>query len=133
MLCLNHHMKKVLLTVAYIDGLHGSVMHIRELSNVLVGKGFAVTIATLYCDNKLKNIFDKRVIIKPVHDIKDSFFDLIWGYHFPLIGALFHQNVTTRKIIFGCLSKSEILETPPPYFGNIVLCYMLYHMNVPIT
>lgn len=110
---------KMLLTVAYLDGLHGSVMHVAELSSYLVNIGWDVSVAAIHIDEKkIKGLFDGRVVLKPIFEIHGESFDVIWSYHFLTVGALFANEVRCRKLIYGCLSWFEKLETPPVFWEH---------------
>lgn len=119
--------KKILFTVAYLDGLHGSVMHVAELSSYLVNQGWDVTVASIYIDrDKIRNLFDGGVVLEIVLNIENERFDVIWAYHFPLVGALFAKGVSCDRLVFGSLSCSEKLEIPPIFWKS---CSVLHAVS----
>lgn len=108
--------KKILFSVAYLDGFHGSVIHVAELSSYLASQGWDVTVVSIYIDkDKIQNLFDGGIVLKTVLEVRNEEFDIIWAYHFPLIGALFANGVSCERLVFGSLSCNEKLETPPVF------------------
>lgn len=111
--------RKILLTVAYLDGLHGSVMHVAELSSYLVNVGWHVSVAAIHIDeSKIEGLFDDRVELRSILEIRSESFDVIWSYHFPTVGALLANEVRCGRLIYGCLSWFEKLETPPMFWEH---------------
>ena len=110
---------KILLTVAYLDGFHGSVMHVAEISSFLESEGWNVSVASIFIDlDKIRGLFNDRILLKSILEVKNEEFDVIWAHHFPLVGALFANGVKCRKLIYGCLSGSAKLETPPIFWKS---------------
>lgn len=114
---------KILFTVAVMDSFHGSVMHVLELSNFL-SKDNEITIITTYIDKKVSDELEENIRVIEIDKITESMeFDLIWSYHFPLLGYLLKRKFSAKKIICGSLSSFEYLETFPFFWS---LCSMLH-------
>lgn len=119
--------EKILFSVAYLDGFHGSVIHVAELSSYLASQGWDVTVVSIYIDkDKIQNLFDGGIVLKTVLEVRNEEFDIIWAYHFPLIGALFASGVSCERLVFGSLSCNEKLETPPVFWKS---CSVLHAVS----
>lgn len=114
---------KVLITVAFLDGLHGSVMHVKELSNFLANLGHEVTVVTVFYDEKIKKLFtSSKINVITVSDFEpNSEFETVFAFHFPILGALLHQGLCCKKCVMWSLSSFELLETFPTYFDKASL------------
>ena len=106
----------ILLTVGTLDALHGSVMHVLELANYLTNN-HSVTILTSYLSAKIKCHIDSRVQIYTLEELPENLhYDLIWSYHFPILGYALKHRTTSTKLIAGSLSSVEPLESFPVFW-----------------
>ncbi len=106
-----------------MDAFHGSVMHVLELANFLAKK-HEIYIITTYINRKVRINLDADIHIIEIDKITEPMtFDLIWSYHFPLLGSLLRNEFVAKRIICGSLSSFEELETFPLFWK---LCSALH-------
>ncbi|HBJ77297.1 MAG TPA: hypothetical protein DDY68_05950, partial [Porphyromonadaceae bacterium] len=109
--------KSILITVAYLDGFHGSVIHVKEWGTYFVSKGFNVTIATIMWTPEIYNMITRYgVKVRSVFEDWNEKFDIVIAYHFPTIGLLLKKGVDCTKMVLGSLSSFEYLESFPLFF-----------------
>lgn len=114
---------KILLTIAVLDSYHGSVMHVLELSNYLSHK-HEVSVVTTYFSEHIKKLFNPRIKLFSINKFtNETEYDIVWSYHFPILGFLLNNGLKTRKLICGSLSSFEKLETYPLFWP---LCSKLH-------
>lgn len=109
---------KILFTVAFLDGLHGSVIHVKEWAKVLKDLGHDVTVATLYYEDWIRDAFaeDGIAVIWVLDYQPEHAWDIVFAYHFPILGTLFRRGLETNKLVLGSLSGFETLESLPLYW-----------------
>ena len=105
----------ILFTVAALNGFHGSVIHVKEWAEYMVSKGHSVSIISCAITPPILNIFNSQKI--NVYNIEDhtipNKWDILFAYHFPLLGYLIKKDFKFKRVIVGCLSGIEALESPP--------------------
>ena len=90
-------------------------MHVLELANYLTNN-HSVTILTSYLSAKIKCHIDSRVQIYTLEELPENLhYDLIWSYHFPILGYALKHRTTSTKLIAGSLSSVEPLESFPVF------------------
>lgn len=116
--------KTILFTCCHFDGYHGSVMHVCELARYLSGLGWRCFCAVAYPTDTMVAFAAERGL--EVHECRgldlDRQFDLVWGYHFPILALLLDRGLRYCRIHVGCLSDFLVLESPPLYFSKCNLC-----------
>lgn len=114
---------RILLTVAFMDGYHGAVMHIRDFAAYLKRRGDQVTVATIFVAPAIEEIFTALEI--PVTKLEqtplDENYDIVFAYHYPTIGYLLQQGLKCSKLVLGSLSGIGRLETFPLYWPSASL------------
>ncbi|WP_298066120.1 hypothetical protein [uncultured Mailhella sp.] len=108
---------KILFTVAFLDGLHGSVKHVLEYSSFFASKAEKneVFVATIFFSDKIRKKFtDRGINVCTIDEINiENFYDIVFAYHFPVIEALLHKGLNCKKLILGSLSSFVDIETFP--------------------
>ena len=111
---------RVVFTVAALNGFHGSVIHVFEWAQFLVHEGHEVTVITGTYKEEIVKLFNRSHIdVRHINDnLQNNRWDCGFAYHFPFITKLLHNGVVFRKLIIGCLSSFELLETPPFFWKD---------------
>lgn len=113
---------KILFTIAYLDGYHGSVIHVLEWAKYFIGGGQnQVVVATIFSTKEIQDLFHSFGIhIQTVTDPKilNSEYDIVFSYHFPTIGLLLSRGLKCKKLVLGSLSSYEPLESFSLYWVN---------------
>ena len=112
---------KILFTVAFLDGLHGSVIYIKEIATFLAspkGGSHSISVMTIFATPEIKLLFKKCGLnVCTLDDIDfDTIYDIVFAYHFPTINTLISRKLKCKKLILGCLSSFDLLEIPPLYY-----------------
>ena len=112
--------KKILFTVWYADGLHGAVIHIKEIAQYLITKGWDVYCVCVIISEDIKNYFYSNGIKISTADCCDYNleYDVIWNIHFPLFPFLLKNNIKYKKVIFNSLSPFLEIESPPFFYES---------------
>lgn len=120
---------KILLTVAALDGFHGSVIHVLEWASFFRSEGHDVTVVTGIYRTEVKELFHKNnIVVSKVDDAIDLYgWSLGISYHFPIITKLLQKGVEFQKLIAGCLSSFELLESPPCFWEK---CNLIVTMSL---
>lgn len=97
---------KILFTVLFLDGFHGSVMHVKEIASFLAsdkGGNHSITVATCFATPALVDFFKKsNISVKTLNKIdKNIIYDIVFAYHFPTIDTLINQGLNCKKLILG--------------------------------
>ena len=117
-------MNNVLFTGYYFDGWHGSVIHILEIAEYLVKKGYKCYCASLSISEIQKmHAKEKGLIVCRIDELPlDVEYDIVWAYHFPLLATLLYNGLKYKKIHVGCLSSFVPIEFLPIYYKECALC-----------
>ncbi len=113
---------KILFTIAYLDGYHGSVIHVLEWAKYFIGGGQnKVVVATIFSIKEIQDLFRSfgihvQTVTEP--QILASEYDIVFSYHFPTIGLLLNRGLKCKKLILGSLSSYEPLESFSSYWKN---------------
>ena len=109
---------KILVTVAFMDGYHGSAMHVRDLAGFFKNRGDNVRVAAIFITHEWKKIYAAMGI--PVSVLQDvpleEEYDIVFIYHYPTAGLLLQQGLRCRKLVIGSLSWIGRMETFPLYW-----------------
>lgn len=113
---------KILFTVAFLDGLHGSVKHVLEYSSFLASKeggSHNVSVSSIIINNEIKRKFvDRYVHVCQLFKTDVSYkYDIVFSYHFPTIEYLLQKGLKSEKLILGSLSGFVDLETFPLWWN----------------
>ena len=107
--------KNILITGYYLDGYHGSVMHICELAEELTHQGYNVTISSVKICSHIKQYLENRTGAK-VYYFKNTpleiYYDYVIAYHSPILTYLLTQGIKFNKLAIGSLSSILPLEIP---------------------
>ena len=133
---------RILFTLAYADGYHGSMLHIKEIASYYTSKGHECIVATIYSKKEYEELFLKEnITIKQVKDIDLTLeYDILYGVHHPVVSYLLNNKVKCKKLILNSLSRVELIEQFPNYFhaaSMLVVCscrvrdYYSETLNVP--
>lgn len=114
---------KILLTIAFMDGFHGAVMHIRDLAGFFKRRGDEVCVATIFMVPEIKEIFaNMEVPLKELSQVSmEEPYDIVFAYHYPTIGCLLKQGLRCKKLVLGSLSGEGRMETFPIYWESVSL------------
>ncbi len=116
--------KHILFTGFVFDGYHGSVIHIMEMAQYFIAKGYAVDIVSVCIRDEIKellfylNIKLHNALTFPV---EDKVYDVVFSYHWPIFLMLLRRGLKYKKLVLGCLSGFETMETPLPFIDNACL------------
>lgn len=114
---------RIHLTLAFLDGLHGSVMHTREYAAYLKSQGHEVSVSCIEANAETSKMFTDNGI--PVSRLKDvdvsAPYDVVYALHFPTLGMLLYRGLETRKLILSSLSTYSRLENYPVYWQEASL------------
>lgn len=116
----------ILFTVLFLDGYHGSVMHILEYATYLnsyKGEEYNVEVATIFATNEIRDNFKKHGIkVTALENVDiDKYYDIVFAYHFLTIDTLIGRGLRCQKLVLGSLSPFEKMETLPCYWDNASL------------
>lgn len=116
-----YYMKKILFTIAFLNGYHGSVIHVYEWSKYFVSIGYGVTVICINSFKSIRKLYEESGI--QVCDITEisskKSYDIVFAYHFPVITYLLSFNlIECRKLILGSLSPFEPLESLPIFWEH---------------
>ena len=107
----------ILLTVAYLDGWHGSAIQILEYAEIL-SKTNQVSIACLRFTSDFKSLLQETNV--NVFEVKNESmpleYDLVYSFHFPVLSFLLNKGIKTKKWVAGSLSPTTALESFPSYW-----------------
>ena len=111
---------KILFTVWFADGFHGAVMHISEIAEYLISKGWDVYCVCIVPREKVKKYFESKSIklVTPANLDYDIEYDIIWNIHFPILPYLLKKNILYKKLIFNGLSAFLEIESPPVFYES---------------
>ncbi|MBR1545094.1 MAG: hypothetical protein IJ638_04080, partial [Alphaproteobacteria bacterium] len=118
---------KVLFTVFYFEGFHGSMMHICEIAEYLTSIGHECFCASVVSEDSIKDYaLTKGLKVFNVYDLPiDTEYDIVWAYHFPILATLLSRGLKYKKVHIGSLSSLVNLEVLPPYYKDCSLCSVL--------
>lgn len=107
---------KVLFLGFFMDGVHGSVMHIMEYANYYKELGWEVYIGAVKIDQQIKQILGSNGIhIYYINKIPlDQTYDLVYALHLLLFPALIAKGLKYKKSIIMTLSPTIPMEQIPP-------------------
>lgn len=117
---------RVVITVASLDGFHGSVMHVREWLQALSSRIEieSISLVCYFYDDSVD--FGLNTLEHKVYRIEEitsaDFFgelDLILAFHFPLLDSLLLRGVKAKKIVSWSLSPYEAFEAYPFYWQEL--------------
>lgn len=113
----------ILITVAFMDGFHGAVMHARDMASFFKQRGDQVRIGTIFVAPNIKEMFSSMEV--PVFELGkvplEACYDIVFAYHYPTIGFLLKQGLRCNKLVLGSLSGEGRLETFPLYWDSASL------------
>lgn len=111
---------KILFTVWFANGFHGAVMHISEIAEYLISKGWDVYCVCIIPNKKIKEYFEAKGIklVTPNKLDYDIEYDIIWNIHFPIFPYLLKKKILFKKLIFNGLSAFLEIESPPIFYEN---------------
>ena len=106
---------KILFTVIFLDGFHGSVIHIKELADYYLHSKkdqFQVEVATLFVAPEVFLFYKKSGIkVKLIQEVDINIkYDIVFAYHFPTIDNLLRRGLKCEKLVLNSLSSFELLE-----------------------
>lgn len=116
--------KNVLFTVAFLNGYHGSVVHVYEWARHLVCLGHDVCVICINYTNAIQKLFlTSGIRVYKTNDIsKKKSYDIVFAYHFPIITYLLSfELIECRKLVVGALSPFEPLESLPLFWERASL------------
>lgn len=124
----NQEGRKILFTVWYAEGFHGAVIHISEIAEYLISKGWNVYCVCTILSEDIKKYFSSKGIKIFAADCCDYSieYDIIWNIHFPIFMFLLKNNIRYKKIIFNALSPFLEIEAPP-------CCYEAYSTLLAVS
>lgn len=113
--------KNILFTVAFLNGYHGSVVHVYEWSKYLVSIGHSVYVICISYTNSIRKLYEHSGI--KVYNINEigykRSYDIVFAYHFPIITYLLSfELIDCRKLVLGSLSPFEPLESLPLFWEH---------------
>lgn len=112
----------ILFTLLYVDGHHGSILHVKELGEYFAGRvdeksgeRHVVTAVTVFATEEMREEFARAGI--RVLDV-DAFepegvCDCVFAHHFPVLDALLCKGLECRKIVLSSLSGMLEIESFP--------------------
>ena len=123
---------RILFTIAFLDGFHGSVKHVLEHASFLHsanGGNHQITIATIFATEKIKLIFKKSGIdVYLLNSVPlDICYDIVFAYHFPTIEMLLSYKLKCKKLVLGSLSSFASIETFPLWWSNASMLITISH------
>lgn len=118
----------IIITVAALDGFHGSVLHVKEwvegISKYVKNSNIAVV--SIFFDKNTKKIIEDAGA--KVYDVQEylslassSAYDLIIAFHFPILERMLFAGVRSKKIINWSLSPYEPLEAYSAFWADLTL------------
>lgn len=107
---------KVLLCCMYLNGLHGSVLHVLEYAEFFRSMGADVSIGTIFIDPEIKRRADKAGIsVFKIDEVSvDTEYDLVYALHLFLFPYLLFRGLKYKRSILSLLSLKHSLEQLPP-------------------
>lgn len=121
---------RILFTVAYLDGYHGSVLHVREVAEYLAsakGGSRDVTVGSIFITPDIEHMFKMggiNVFLLGNIDVSIEY-DIVFAYHFPTIEFLLKRGLQCKKMVLGSLSGMEMLETFSNFYNNASLLVLM--------
>lgn len=116
----------ILFSVSFLDGYHGSVMHVWEWAKAFRAMGHQVAVASIWSTAEIRVLFTDAGITH--YTLTDgnlpTDWDIVFAYHFPSTGLLLAQGIQPQHLVLGSLSGMEPLETLPacwPAASHIVM------------
>lgn len=115
---MNYQGKTVLLTIYNLDGYHGSVTHVYELSEYYSKNGAEVTVVCVYYSEDVKEMFEQTGIrVYTIGNWTLSVkYDYVIGIHNPVLSYLLLRGLDCDKLILTSLSHVESLECFPVFY-----------------
>ena len=116
--------KDILFTVAFLNGYHGSVIHVYEWSKQLASMGHCVHVVCINYTKSIRKLFEESGIkVRNVGEISGKkIYDVVFAYHFPVITYLLSfELISCRKLVLGSLSPFEPLESLPIFWEHASL------------
>lgn len=121
---------KILFTAIFLDGFHGSVIHIKELAEYYIHSKkdqFQVEVATLFVAPEVYLFYQKSGIkVTLIQEINTNIkYDIVFAYHFPTIDNLLRRGLKCEKLVLNSLSSFELLEIFPSYWNEASLLVVM--------
>lgn len=118
----------ILFTGFYFDGYHGSMIHICEIAEYLSSQGHRCYCASVSITDEVVQFAHSKglELHRPQELPLDISYDIVWAYHFPILGYLISKGLQYGKIHIGCLSSFVSLEVPPLFYNE---CNLLSVMS----
>lgn len=113
----------ILFTGFYFDGWHGSMIHICEIAEYLSSQGHHCYCASVSITDEVIQFAQNNglELYLPQNLPSDITYDIVWAYHFPILGYLISCKLKYKKIHVGCLSSFVPLEFPPLFYNECSL------------
>ncbi|MBD5400731.1 hypothetical protein HDR61_03235 [bacterium] len=113
--------KNALITLWYVNGLHGGVKYSAELGNYLHSMGYSVYLCGVVTDDAAREFFAaNNVKMYNVADFPtDIEFDLVWAHHWPILPYLIRRGLQYKRVINSCISHFLLVERPIWFRKNI--------------
>ncbi len=113
----------ILFTGFYFDGWHGSMIHICEIAEYLSLQGHHCYCASVSITDEVIQFAHNSglELYLPQNLPLDITYDIVWAYHFPILGYLISCKLKYKKIHVGCLSSFVPLELPPLFYNECSL------------
>ena len=107
--------ERFLITVFSLNGYHGSMMHVCELSKELINLGYNVSIATCRINKEIKKSIESNIGAKVYFfdDLPiDNTYKYVLAYHEPILTYLLAKGIQFDHLGIGSLSSFLDIETP---------------------
>ena len=119
--------KNILITLFYVDGIHGGVKYSAELGEHFNSLGYNVYIAGAITNIQTQQYFQsKNIHMFNVFDLPlDIEFDIVWAHHFPIIPHLIRRGLKYKRIINSSISEFLPIDKFMPFPKNIDLFLVL--------
>ena len=119
----------ILFTLAFADGYHGSVRHIKELASYYVQKGHYCNVVTLfYTPEILESFKTSNINLIRISEVDYNIeYDIVFGIHHPVLSCLLNNHLKLKKLVINSLSKMELLERFPNYYKSASMLLVCSH------
>lgn len=107
---------KVLFLCMYMQGLHGSVLHVLEYAKFFKKINADVVIGSFFIDPEIREMAKRDgILIYRIDDTPlDIKYDIVYALHLLLFPYLLFKGLDYKHAILGLLSTTEPLEQLPP-------------------